>query len=92
MADSENNTQVGGSNENESDTNEQIGPSDKLEPWLICAYGFTSRLLIIGVLHGFGPFFIAFLEEFKITKEQSGIYLYYTLIHFSDSVILLFKQ
>jgi hypothetical protein len=71
MADSENYTQVGGSNENASDTNQQTGPSDK-QPWLICAYGFTSRVLIIGVLHGFGPFFITFLEEFKITKETSG--------------------
>jgi len=92
MADSENNTQVGDSNENASDTNEQIEPSDKLKPWLICAYGFTSRVFIIGVLHGFGPFFIVFLEEFKITKEKSGIYVYYPLIHFSDDVILLFGQ
>lgn len=83
---------MGGSNENESDTNEQIGPNDKLKPWLICAFGFTSRLLIIGVLHGFGPFFIAFLAEFKITKEKSGIYAYYPLIHFSEDVILLFGQ
>lgn len=82
MADSENYTQVGGSNENASDTNQQTGPIDK-QPWLICAYGFTSRVLIIGVLHGFGPFFITFLEEFKITKEKSGIYVYYSFEYIS---------
>lgn len=45
---------------------------DSFISWVVCACGFIARALIIGVLHGFGSFFVEFVKEFNISKECSG--------------------
>lgn len=48
------------------------GEKDSFISWIVCACGFIARAIIVGVLHGFGSFFIEFVKEFNISKECSG--------------------
>lgn len=69
MTDSESSLKFSSSNDLLDKESDQ---KDTYYSWVVCACGFVARVIIVGVLHGFGAFFIAFIEEFKITKEKSG--------------------
>lgn len=40
--------------------------------WFVCFSGWLTQVLITGFLHGFGVFFVKFVEEFKASKSKTG--------------------
>lgn len=40
--------------------------------WVKCFAAFTIQVVIVGVLHCFGVFFVEFIEEFNTTKAEAG--------------------
>lgn len=40
--------------------------------WVVCVAGFLLQVLIVGMLHVFGVFFVEFIQEFKKTKGEIG--------------------
>ena len=41
--------------------------------WYVVVAGFLIQVLILGVLHVFGVFFVALIEEFKCSKADAGM-------------------
>ena len=47
---------------------------DGKRSWCVCAAAYCIQVVILGVLHAFGVFFVAFIDEFKTTKSTTGKY------------------
>lgn len=45
---------------------------DSKVSWFICFNGWLTQILILGVLHGFGVFFVEFTKDFKSSKSKAG--------------------
>lgn len=45
---------------------------DSKYSWFVCFSGWLSQVLITGFLHGFGVFFVKFVDEFKASKSETG--------------------
>ena len=45
---------------------------DSRVAWLVCFAAFLIQVLIVGVLHVIGVFFVQFLKEFECTKGDAG--------------------
>ena len=51
---------------------ELIALKDSKRAWLVCFSACLVQVVIVGVLHVFGLFFIVFIEEFKCSKAKAG--------------------
>ena len=40
--------------------------------WLVCFAAFLIQVLNVGVMHVFGVFFVAFLDDFNKSKAETG--------------------
>lgn len=45
---------------------------DSKYAWVVCLAGFLNQVLILGVLHVFGVFFVEFVKEFNATRGHVG--------------------
>lgn len=45
---------------------------DSKYAWFVCFCGWLTQVLITGFLHGFGVFFVKFVDEFKASKSTTG--------------------
>ncbi len=45
---------------------------DSRQAWLVCLGAFLLQVLVVGVLHVFGVYMVAFLKEFKCTTVEAG--------------------
>ena len=45
---------------------------DGRQAWIVCVASFLIQVWVIGILHAFGVFFVAFLEEFGGPKASAG--------------------
>jgi hypothetical protein len=45
---------------------------DGRKAWIVCFSSFILQICVLGILHAFGVFFVAFLEEFKCSKAAAG--------------------
>ncbi|XP_071133843.1 monocarboxylate transporter 12-like isoform X2 [Mytilus edulis] len=45
---------------------------DSKVSWFICFNGWLTQILILGVLHGFGVFFVEFTKDFKSSKSKAA--------------------
>ena len=70
----------------ECPTDEEIIRSlkDGKKAWIVCGASFLIQVWVVGVLHAFGVFFLAFLEDFECTKAEAGM-VYHINIHL-DSI------
>ena len=55
----------------EEDSNASIG-KDSRRCWLVCFAAWLAQVVIIGVLHVFGVFLVALIEEFKCSRADAG--------------------
>ena len=46
---------------------------DSKRAWVVCLASFLIQVWVVGILHAYGVFFVAFLEEFKCSKSSAGI-------------------
>ena len=70
------------------DTIDLAALKDGKRAWIVCFASFFVQVWVVGILHAFGVFFVAFLEEFKCSKAVAGTVLtrrrahwHYHLIH-----------
>lgn len=56
-----------------SEENEQTKRDSKIS-WFVCFCGWLTQVVILGVLHGFGVFFVEFVEEFNATNSKAGTF------------------
>ena len=47
-------------------------PKDSRLAWVTCFAAFFIQVFIVGVLHIFGVFFVAFIDEFQTSKANAG--------------------
>ena len=40
--------------------------------WLVCICSFLVQVWVIGILHAYGVFYLAFIEEFKCEPSVAG--------------------
>lgn len=40
--------------------------------WVVCICSFMVQVWVIGVLHAYGVFYLAFIEEFKCPNSTAG--------------------
>ena len=45
---------------------------DSKRAWLVCFAAFLIQVVIVGVLHVFGVFFVALIDEFHSSKAATG--------------------
>lgn len=45
--------------------------------WIVCGAVIVTQILILGVLHAFGIFFVVLTHEFASTKANVGLYQIY---------------
>ena len=51
---------------------ELLALKDSKRAWVVCFAACLVQVVIVGVLHIFGLFFIVFLEEFQCSKAKAG--------------------
>lgn len=51
---------------------ELLALKDSKRAWVVCFAACLVQVVIVGVLHIFGLFFIVFLEEFQCSKAKTG--------------------
>ncbi|XP_067676408.1 uncharacterized protein [Haliotis asinina] len=47
-------------------------PKDSKWAWIVCVCSWMTQVLILGILHAFGVFFVEFIEDFKTTKGTAA--------------------
>lgn len=57
-----------------SDEKEKL--TDSKRSWFVCFCGWLTQVVILGVLHGFGVFFVQFVDEFNATNSKAGMLCY----------------
>ncbi|XP_052089277.1 uncharacterized protein LOC127726021 [Mytilus californianus] len=50
----------------------ETAKKDSKLSWFICFNGWLTQILILGVLHGFGVFFVEFTKDFKSSKSKAA--------------------
>ena len=74
---------------------------DSKQAWLVCIAAVSSQVVHLGILHAFGVFFVALLEDFPCTKAAAGelqqhqqaffflLFFFFFFFFFSSSLLLL---
>ncbi|XP_071115322.1 uncharacterized protein [Haliotis cracherodii] len=47
-------------------------PKDSKWAWIVCVCSWITQVLILGILHAFGVFFVEFIEDFKTSKATAA--------------------
>ena len=55
----------------EEDDLSLTGKDSKIS-WVVCFAAFLVQVIIVGVLHVFGVFFVALIEEFQCSRAEAG--------------------
>lgn len=53
---------------------------DSRRSWIVCGAVIVTQILILGVLHAFGIFFVVLTHEFASTKANVGLYQIYNIV------------